>query len=54
MHTLTVETDTRPRARALLLSLPLGAVLTCAATLPGMLAWPSCNGAGVLLRLILA
>lgn len=53
MHTLTVEADTRPRHRILLLCLPLGAALACAATLPGMLAWPSCNGVCVLLRLML-
>lgn len=55
MHTLTVETEaeTRPRERNLLFSLPLGAALACAATLPGMLAWPSCDGVCVLLRLFL-
>ncbi|WP_371231984.1 hypothetical protein ACAW63_04595 [Pseudomonas sp. QE6] len=51
MHTLTA--GTRPRNRNLLFCLPLGAALACAATLPGMLAWPSCSGVGVLLRLIL-
>ncbi len=55
MHTLTVETETRPlaRYRTPLFCLPLGAALACAAVLPGMLAWPSCNGACVLLRLVL-